>query len=105
MRLETVINSGMIESASWSQTKYALSLIINTRDKNVWPDMIIQDEKLTFYFYSSTTSRPDYVRLVPEDDKEKEILGRIMFCLHDKDQLWYLFCDKSVYCEWYEEKA
>ncbi len=102
MKLIVENPNGIVESANYSRdSEGCSSLIINTRNKGVLPDaeMGCSDEQ-SFIFYASADDAKfanDKVLLQAETEEEKAIIRRLSFSLHSKDQLWYVFLDRSVY--------
>ena len=103
MKLEVENSNGIVYSAFVKDSGLSFSLFINTRERHVdfdstcsgdgfiefWfdtPNMFADDDKI----------EADIVKLTAEDEKDKEILRRFRFELHDKDQIWILFPHKEI---------
>lgn len=67
------------------------SLIINTVDKYVDPELVIESGINSVRFDFGEELGRDYVKLEAEDDHDREILSRVRFLCAEKDQLWYVF--------------
>lgn len=112
MKVEVKNPNGIVVSAHVHvPTRLATSLLINTTERWVRPDSrggtrgggeMDQDE---FAFWPADWEtrgddwQEDVVTLIAENDEDCSVLRRLAFELHDKDQLWFMYCDDSVYTE------
>jgi len=93
------IKGEFVTSADYEYLHPALSrLVITTEDRWHIPDYIYCHNKhLEFQFYSETTEECSGVLLViSENDVEKEILNRLRYTLHNKDQHEIMFIDEDL---------
>jgi hypothetical protein len=99
MKLEIENPNRIVESAFYTENSYSFSLFINTFERWVKYDTQGSDENsIEFYYHNDENEeQPDIVRVVFETDAEKEIISRLNFELHSKEQLWILFPVEDVY--------
>ena len=93
---------GLIESAFSEENDACLSLYINTTERWVEPSYTVHGYgEIEYVFYvdydNDDDDRRDSVTFIAEDDIEAESMQRISFECHEKEQLWFLFLDRSVY--------
>jgi hypothetical protein len=87
----------IVQNAFTRESDLSFSLIINTVEKWVTFDLSGGDDSHYTWYYYSSDDTPDTVTLVPEDDEDIDVINRLRFELHDKDQLWILFPIEGVY--------
>ena len=94
-------------------TPLATSLFINTAEQCVRPNATgglrggdtMDEEEFQFYPEGWETKKKigdweyDSVTLTAETKDECQVLRRLAFELHSKRQLWFMYCDESVYTE------
>ena len=89
MKLNVLTNK-IITSAHYEATPCAFNLIINTTEKWIPCERVEHyNNKLIFVFMHQSIN--DSVTLTAENDHDIEILHRLRFELHEKNQLWILF--------------
>lgn len=117
MKIEVKNPNKIVESAFISKygTKLATSVMINIKERGIRPDCVGsgQNEKgmeeSIYYFYAPDISaedlnldtNTDVVMITAESEEDNEVLRRWVFELHCKTQLWFMYCDKSVF--WKED--
>lgn len=101
MKIQIKNNNGIIVDAyTESINDLSMSLIINTSKRYAFPDShSCSKGEYGFEFFNDDDSDFDQVLLLAETEKEEKELSRLVFELHSKQQLWFLFLDKSVYQE------
>ena len=105
MKLSINKKNGIVSDAFFEKNDQSFSLWINTTKKGVHYDSIMIDcsgEEVEYRYDNDTegfhddVTLDDTVVLTAESEEDKEILKRLTFELHDKDQLWVLFPEPKV---------
>ena len=99
--MKTIIKNenNILESAHYEVFKGIPSVFINTVHKCIPVDSvgygyspeIEKHQVVEFTFYSDNGGHKDSAFFVCETDEEWEILNRVHFECHDKNQLWLIF--------------
>jgi len=98
MKININDKNGVIDSAFIDEAGLSFGVFINTKYKGVKPYCTSSGEgRYTWYFHSDNEScLEDIVTLSAETEEDNNILDRLVFELHNKNQLWFLFLDNSV---------
>ena len=104
MQIEITNPNGIITSAFFEcSNNKCFSVIINTKNKYITSDCAITSYISNtllykgFSFTNENSLEEDIVKLIPDSLEDQNILKRLVFLLHEKDQLWYVFLDASLY--------
>jgi hypothetical protein len=102
MKITVTNPNNIVQNAYYNHTELASSLIINTVAK--WIDYESRSNQLDYIsnlitatWYYGPVESPDKVIAEAETTDDTNILRRLKFELHDKDQLWILFPKDEVY--------
>jgi len=98
MKIKTQNKNGIVDNAFMRYGKQSFSLFINTTHRNVEPCYRHSEKnKMEFVFYCEGGETFDSVAIIAENEKDNEILNYLVFNLHCKDQLWFLFLHDEIY--------
>jgi hypothetical protein len=91
-----VENGDIIFSAEYIyNNKLSSSLFINTLDRGVFPLYTESSEDYIKYVFCEDDKV--FVKLISQNQEDRDILSRIQFSNHSKDQMHVLFLDKEAY--------
>jgi hypothetical protein len=95
-----VKGNGIVSNAHYQKdTNLCSRIIINTISRwRTWDYIAEYDNVFRFGFYSEEDSEEDTcLDLIPENDEDIEVLNRVRFINHNKDQIWIVFLKEEVY--------
>lgn len=86
-----------VTSARYEVKHPAVSwLIINTEDRWVWPQTACYPDRLEFHYHSEATQDTiGVLTLYAESPKDVEVLDRLRYTSHNKDQLEIMFLNED----------
>ena len=91
---------GLVRNAFIKENEYSFSLFINTHKKHIYPNSRHYSKKCLIYYFNETdnhVSNRDMVELIAENEHDEEVIKRVIFECHDKNQLWYLFVKDEIW--------
>jgi hypothetical protein len=92
-----VENGDIIFSAEYIyNNKLSSSLFINTLDRGMFPSYTESSEDYIKYFFCKD-DKETFVALISQNQEDRDILSRIQFSNHSKDQMHVLFLDEEAY--------
>lgn len=88
----------IISSAAYAyNNKLSSSLLINTLDKGVLP--LYTESSDDYIKYVFCDDKEAFVKLTSQNQEDRDILSRIEFSNHSKDQIHVLFLDRWITTE------
>lgn len=92
-----VVKGDIIFSAEYTyNNKLSSSLLINTLDKGVLPLYTESSDDYIKYVFCDDKA---FVKLTSQNQEDRDILSRIEFSNHSKDQIHILFLDRWITTE------
>lgn len=95
MELQVEKGDIILSAAYIYNNKLSSSLLINTLDKGVFPLYTESSENYIKYVFCEDDQA--FVKLISQNQEDRDILSRIEFSNHSKDQIHILFLDKESY--------
>ena len=105
MKLIIKNKSGVVKNARIKKADGIFHLHITTRERWVKPDSISgeEDNKIKTMEINFATVQDyndvyewDTVKLIAESEDDREILNRVEFLKHSKNELWYIFVENKL---------